>query len=56
MFLIRAGKVDLISHVTQKPILSLIAGDYLGDYHMVFGHPVEVEAVSAGFTEVAALR
>lgn len=56
LYLIRSGKVNLISQETRKPILSLIDGDYLGDYHLVFGFPVEVEAVSAGFTEVAILR
>lgn len=56
MYLIRSGKIDLIAEQSRKPILSLIAGDYVGDYHMVFGFPVEVEAVSAGFTEVATLR
>lgn len=56
LFLIRSGKVDLVSPVTQKPALSLLAGDYFGDHHMLFGCPMEVEAVSAGFTEVATLR
>jgi hypothetical protein len=56
LFLIRSGKVDLISPVTQKPALSLIAGDYFGDYHMLFDSPLDMEAVSTGFTEVATLR
>ena len=56
MFLIRTGKVDILSPQTSKPLLSLIAGDYFGDYHMIFGSPVEMEAVASGYTEVVTLR
>jgi hypothetical protein len=56
LFLIRSGKVDLISPQAKKAVLSFSAGDYFGDYHMIFGKAVELDAVTSGFTEVATLR
>jgi hypothetical protein len=56
LFLIRSGKVDLISPQAKKAVLSFSAGDYFGDYCMIFGKSVELDAVASGFTEVATLR
>jgi hypothetical protein len=57
LFLIRMGRIDLLSSSdSSKPVHSIIPGDYLGDFQMIFGVPAMYSAVSCGFSEVAILR
>ena len=57
LVLIRSGKVEVrSSRPPHKELFTAIAGDFVGDFHMLFGTAVEHTVVCSVFTEVAVLR
>ena len=55
LILIRNGRVDIINGNAKNALFSLVAGDYTGDFQLVFGTAAEMSARAAAFTETMVL-
>ena len=55
MIIVKAGRVDLYVRTTAESVGTLICGDYIGDYQLLFGTVNQVGARSPDFAEVLVL-
>jgi CRP-like cAMP-binding protein len=55
LFVIRSGKLDIKVRSSLNVLFSYMAGEYVGDFQLIFGTPSEVTVESGAYTEVLVL-
>ena len=55
LFLIRFGKLDIKVRASPNALFSFMAGEYVGDFQLIFGTPSEVTVESGAYSEVLVL-
>ena len=55
LILVRSGRIEICVDEKSKPSMTLVAGDYLGDYNLICRKASEFHAFAAVFTETMVL-
>jgi CRP-like cAMP-binding protein len=55
MVIFKSGKAEMHLNGVKDPVGSLLPGDYIGDYQLLFGCPNQVGVQASEFTDVAVL-
>lgn len=55
LIIIKIGRVNLYVRASQEPVGTLVAGDYIGDYQLLYGTVNQVGAKAPEFVEVLTL-
>jgi len=55
LFIVKSGRVELMKKGTSDPVGSLVDGDYIGDFQMLFGTTNQLGVQSPDFTEILVL-
>ena len=55
LLIFSSGKADILVRGVKEPVGTLLPGDFVGDYALLFGVPNQVSCQTADFSEVLAL-
>lgn len=55
LLLIKSGRIEMRVHTSRNALFSLMAGDNVGEFQLLFGGSFEVMAQASSFTEVMVL-
>ena len=55
LILVKSGRVDILVHGNVQALLTLVTGDYTGDFQLMFGTPAEFAAQANGYLETMVL-
>lgn len=55
LMLVRSGRIEIFNQESKSALTTLVPGDHVGEFQLIFGTACELNARAAVFTEVAVL-